>query len=255
MVTPPGRVRAATEWMDLPRQDTNELARALRDLAWVNRWLGGSRLVCTKLASIVGGLSAPIRLLDVGSGYADIPRAMVRWARCRGLSLEVEGLDHHDQILALASQACQAFPEILIRQGDALALPYPDGSFDIVLASLILHHMEGQEQVALLRELYRVARHTVLVNDLRRGRWPYLITWASLRVASQSRLIHHDGPLSVRRGFLPEELQVLAREAGWARVQVSRHPFFRLALVGEKMKPQMHANGRKSFPEGSGDSS
>ena len=94
--------------------------------------------------------------------------------------------------------------------------------------------MEGEEQVRLLRELYRVASRAVVVNDLRRGRWPFLVTWAALHILSRNRLIHHDGPLSVRRSFLPAELLALARRAGWKRARVSRHAFFRLALVGEK---------------------
>ncbi|MBI4840745.1 MAG: methyltransferase domain-containing protein [candidate division NC10 bacterium] len=230
----PGRLVGATELMDLPGADQDELARTLKDLAWINRWLGGTRLIRTELPSLFYGLRGPIRILDVATGYADIPRAIIGWGRRRHLAIQVEGLDHHNEILQLARQASAAYPEIHLRQGDALALPYPDRSFDIVLASLILHHMEGEEQVRLLRELYRVARRAVLVNDLRRGRWAFLLTWASLHVVSRSRLIHHDGPLSVRRGFLPEELLALAGEAGWAGAHVSRHPFFRLALVGEK---------------------
>lgn len=229
-----GRLAGATELMDLPGADRDELARTLNDLAWINRWLGGTRLVRTELPPLFHGLRGPIRILDVATGYADIPRAIVSWGRRRRLAIEVEGLDHHDQILALARQASATSPEIRLRQANALDLPYPDGHFDVVLASLVLHHMEGEEQVRLLRELYRVARRAVLVNDLRRGRWAFLITWASLHVVSRSRLIHHDGPLSIRRGFLPEELLALAREAGWATAHVSRHSFFRLALVGEK---------------------
>lgn len=245
-----GRLVGATELMDLPGADRDELARTLEDLAWINRRLGGTRLVHTALAPLLHGLRGPIRILDVATGYADIPRAIVRWGRRRRLAIEVEGLDHHDQILALARQASATYPEIHLRQGNALDLPYPDGHFDVVLASLILHHMEGEEQVRLLRELYRVARRAVLVNDLRRGHWPFLLTWASLHVVSRSRLIHHDGPLSVRRGFLPGELSALAREAGWAGPRVSHHAFFRLALVGEKMKPQMDANERQTFSRG-----
>ncbi|HSC70352.1 MAG TPA: methyltransferase domain-containing protein, partial [Candidatus Methylomirabilis sp.] len=120
----------------------------------------------------------------------------------------------------------------------ALTLPYPDESFDVVLASLILHHSEGEAQARLLRELYRVARCAVVVNDLRRGRWPFLVTWMSLRLVSRSRMIHHDGPLSIRRGFLGTELLALAREAGWVQARVSHHPFFRLALVGEKPRQE-----------------
>ncbi|MBI3084805.1 MAG: methyltransferase domain-containing protein [candidate division NC10 bacterium] len=168
--------------MDLPGADQDELARTLEDLAWIHRWLGGIRLVRTELPPIFHGLRGPIRILDVATGYADIPRAIVRWGRQRHLAIKFEGLDHHDQILALARQASATSPEIRLRQANALDLPYPDGHFDVVLASLVLHHMEGEEQVRLLRELYRVARRAVLVNDLRRGRWAFLITWASLHV-------------------------------------------------------------------------
>lgn len=234
MVMGPDRLAGAIELMELPDADPDELARTLNDLAWINRWLGGMRLIHAHLPSFLDGPAAPIRILDVGTGYGDIPRAIARWGRRLGLPVEIEGVDHHDRILALARQASATYPEIRIRQGDAMALPYPDGSFDVVLASLILHHMEGERQVQLLRELSRVARRAVLVNDLRRGYWPFVVTWASLRVISRSRFIHHDGPLSVRRGFLPEELLALAGKAGWERARVSRHAFFRLALVGEK---------------------
>lgn len=245
MVTAPARLLGAIELMDRPDVDLGELSRTLEDLAWINRWLGGTRLVRGRLESLFATLPSPIRILDVATGNADIPRAIARWGRRHDLRIQIEAVDSHAQILALARQASQAYAEIHIRQGDALNLPYRDGSFDVVLASLILHHMEGERQVRLLGELYRVARVAVVVNDLRRGRWPFLVTWGSLRLVSRSRIIHHDGPVSVRRGFLAEELLALAREAGWARARVSRHAFFRLALIGEKptnQQQQMDAN-------------
>jgi 2-polyprenyl-3-methyl-5-hydroxy-6-metoxy-1,4-benzoquinol methylase len=238
--------------MDRADVDPGELSRTLADLAWINRRLGGTRLVLAHLAFLLSTQSTPIRILDVGTGYADVPRAVVRWARRRDLPIEIEAVDSHDQILELARHASRRYPEIHVRHADALNLAYPDGWFDVVLASLILHHTEGEAQVRLLRELYRVARHAVVVNDLRRGRWPFLATWASLRLLSRSRIIHHDGPLSVRRGFVPGELSALARLAGWVQARVSRHAFFRLALVGEKpteKQPQMNANDCNAHPE------
>lgn len=234
MVMGPDRLAGAIEMMDLPDADPAELARTLSDLAWINRWLGGVRLIRAHLPSLLDGTGASIRILDVGTGYADVPRAIARWGRRWGLPVEIEGVDHHEQIVRLARQRSTAYPEIRIRNADALSLPYREGSFDIVIASLVLHHMEGEDQVRLLRELYRVARRAVLVNDLRRGYWPFVVTWASLHVLSRSRLILHDGPLSVRRSFLRAELLALARRAGWERARVSHHAFFRLALVGEK---------------------
>lgn len=234
MVKGPDRVAAAIEWMDLPEADGDERARALCDLARINRLFGGTRLILHHLASLLPGLPSPVRILDVATGYADIPRVIARWARRHGLRAEIVGLDHQAKIVELAAQASRQYPEISLRVGEARALPYPNQSFDIVLASQVLHHMEGDDPVRLLRELYRVARRAVLVGDLRRGRCPFLVTWVGLRLISRSRLIHHDGPLSIRRGFLDKELEALAGQAEWTRVRVSRHPFFRLALIGEK---------------------
>ena len=246
MVKGPDRLLGAQELMDLPDADPGELAHTLTDLAWINRWLGGMRLIRAHISSLLEETVASVRILDVGTGYADIPRAILRWGRRWGLPIEIEAVDHHEQIVRLAQEASAAYPEIRIRRGDALSLPYPEGSFDVVLASLVLHHMEGEDQVQILRELYRVASHAVLVNDLRRGYWPFVVTWASLHALSRSRLILHDGPLSVRRAFLPEELLALAREAGWTRTRVSRHAFFRLALVGEKSQRQTRPENPQS---------
>ncbi len=105
MVRAPGRLAGAIERMDLPHADPAELHRALRDLARINRWFGGTRLVLRHLAPFLGGRGRPVRILDVGTGVADVPRAIARWARRRALAVEIEGLDHNDQILALAREA------------------------------------------------------------------------------------------------------------------------------------------------------
>ncbi len=231
MVKPPARLVGAFELMEAPDADPTELAQALRGLAGINRFLGGLRVIRGQLAPLFSGSSAPLRILDVGTGFADIPRALVRWARHGRCPLEVVAVDRHARILELARRACTGYPEIRLHRADALALPFRDGSFDVVLASLALHHLEGSDPIRCLRELDRVARRAVIVNDLRRGRWPFVVTWASLHVLSRSRFHHHDGPVSIRRGFLPDELRDLALAAGWKDPRVSRHAFFRLALV------------------------
>ncbi len=234
MVTPPGRLVGASELMESPDVELRELGQALRGLEGINRSLGGLRLIRSQLAPLLPVSPAPLRILDVGTGFADIPRALVRWARRGGFPVEVEAVDRHAGILELAGRACAGYPEIRLHRADALALPFPDGSFDIVLASLILHHMEGSDPIRFLREVDRVACRAVIVNDLRRGRWPFVVTWASLRLLSRSRIHHHDGPVSIRRSFLPQELLDLALAAGWTDPRVSRHAFFRLALVERK---------------------
>jgi SAM-dependent methyltransferase len=234
MVTTAPRLIGVAEWMDRPDLAPAELERALRTLARVNRVFGGTRAVLRHLPYLSGALPPPLRVLDVGSGYADIPRAIVRWARRRRRPIEITALDRHVGTLAVAARACAMYPEIRVCDGDALALPFPSASFDLVLASQILHHMEGTEPIRFLRELARVARHGILVHDLRRGVWPHAVTWAALHVISRSPVIRHDGPLSIQRAYLPAELDALARAAGWRAPRVVRHAFFHLALLEER---------------------
>ncbi len=231
MVIAPARLTGVVEWMDRAEVDPTDLARTLRDLAWINRHFGGTRTALQHLLPLLTGLVPPILILDVGTGYADIPRAVVRWARRRGIAVRLEAIDHHTGVCSEAARACARFPEIRIREGNALALPYLDQSVDVVLASLILHHMEGEEPVRFLRETRRVARHGIVVSDLRRGVCPFLATWLALHVVSGNPLIRHDGPMSIRRGFRGSELLALARAAGWTAPHLFRHAFFRLALV------------------------
>jgi ubiquinone/menaquinone biosynthesis C-methylase UbiE len=228
------RLNGAEELMDLPGVDRGELAGALRGLAQVNRFLGGARAVLAELPPLVDGLPGPVRILDVATGFGDIPRAIVRWARRRRLPVEVECLDRNPESLELAAAASASFPEMRFTRGDALSLPHPAESFDVVLSSLFLHHLEGDEPVRFLREMLRVARRGALVNDLRRGRWPFLATWISLHLMSRNRYILYDGPISIRRSYREPELRELAEAAGWRGARVKRHAFFRQVLTVRK---------------------
>ncbi len=231
MVTP-SRLTGVSELMDRPDVDAGDLARTLGELARVNRAFGGVGVVLRYIRRWARHGPAPIRILDVGTGFADIPRAIVDWARRTGVVVRVVAVERHPTARQIAGRASGAYPEIQVQEGDALALPYSPSSFAIAFASQVLHHLEGPDTVQMLKELRRVATH-VLVSDLRRGTMPYVVTWTALRIFSRDALIRHDGPLSIQRGFLPIELRELARAAGWRAPRVTRHAFFRLALTDD----------------------
>ena len=69
----------------------------------------------------------------------------------------VYGLDVDPQVLDIARRkAGQAGETIILQQGTATCLPYPDGSFDRVFTSLMLHHLTRQDKQQMLREAFRV---------------------------------------------------------------------------------------------------
>jgi hypothetical protein len=70
------------------------------------------------------------------------------------------------------------------------------------------------DAVAVLAEMARVARRGVVINDLRRGILPYLVTTAVTLALTRSSYTRHDGPASARRSYTLRELDELLHAAG-----------------------------------------
>jgi ubiquinone/menaquinone biosynthesis C-methylase UbiE len=216
---------SADELMDDPAVDETELAANFTDIELANRCFGGIAPVEREVFAREGE-----RLLDVACGSGDIPRALLRAAGRRGRNLSIVALDRSDTVLAIARRRSGDDPRLSFVSGDGTALPFPDASFDLVTCNLALHHFEPPSAVALLRELRRVARASVLVSDLRRSLAGYAAARAYVALLCRNRLTKHDGPLSVRRAYTPAEALELARQAGWKNPRVARRAFFRMML-------------------------
>jgi len=204
------------EIMDDPGRPASEFAAAYRELEAINRYLGGVRAVRRFLPP-----GTPASILDVAAGGCDVGEALARQGPWRVVSLDsnLEGLRRARATLAVG--------------GDAFALPFPDGAFDLVTASLFFHHLSDEDCVRALRSMHRVARRAVIVNDLHRSRVAHASIVGLTALFSRSPMVRHDGPLSVRRAFRPRELAEVARRAGVGG-RVHRSFPYRLVLVVEK---------------------
>ena len=138
------------------------------------------------------------------------------------------GVDSRPEVLAAAAVATPGLPttdglELLVVDGRSL--PYPDRSFDVAHASLVLHHLAPDEAVTLLREMGRVARLGVVVNDLDRSRLGWVGAWLLGHLLTANRYTRHDAPLSVRRAYKPDEMAAMLRQAGLTPVRTVRGAF------------------------------
>jgi ubiquinone/menaquinone biosynthesis C-methylase UbiE len=99
-------------------------------------------------------------------------------------------------------------------QADGLCLPFHARTFDVVLCSTMLHHLDWQQGIALLQSMAAVARYGVVVNDLVRS-WPsYYAARLILSLMACHAVTRHDGPLSVLRAYSVKEVREMARLAG-----------------------------------------
>lgn len=220
------------ELLDEEGHDPRELIRSLELVDGVNRWLGGRRALRRHLEPLDGG-GRRLRVLDVGCGAGHALLALrAAWAGPGRAGLLV-GVDRHPEIASLAGENVDDAERVVVVRADALRLPFATGAFDLAICTLTLHHFSGDDAVGVLREMARVSRLRVLVNDLERHVLNYVAARIlALTVWRRSPVTRHDGPLSVRRSFTRSELLRLGEEAGLEDVRVRRHFPFRLVLEG-----------------------
>jgi ubiquinone/menaquinone biosynthesis C-methylase UbiE len=224
------------ELMDRPGVDEASLREELQILEDTNLRFGGHQLALHYVRNLVDSTrNEPLRILDLGTGAADIPRVIAGWLRKRNRPVSITAVDRNPGVLRLASEWSREWPEIQFEEHDLLALPYPPGSYDLVMCSLALHHFTSADAVKVLRRVHELARVGYIINDLRRN---WLTIWTTeilARTVMQSGIARNDGPQSSRAAFTIEELRRMARDAGMTNFRVRRHHLiFRMVLEGRK---------------------
>ena len=204
--------------MDDLGQPEHEFAAAYRELEIINKWLGGVRAIERFLPA---SQESNLLLLDVAAGACDVSEALIRKRRCRIVTLDIN--------MRGLKLARHSWPVV----GDAFELPFRDGAFDVVMASLFFHHLSNEGCARVLAQMWRIAKRRVLVNDLHRHAVAYFSIRVLTTLFSRSRMVRNDGPVSVRRAFRPLELLEIARRAG-VPARVHRSFPYRLVLVAEK---------------------
>ena len=190
----------------------------------MNRWLGNRGRLLAAVRPFLDASARP-SLLDVGCGSADVPL----WIAAQvDRPVEVVGVD----LKPLHLQAAEGPLRGVV--ADVHALPFADDRFDVVTASLFLHHFDEQALPALLRGLYALARRAIVVNDLRRARVPYVFGKAVFPLLFKSRVSVEDGLISIRSSFREADLRAAFAAAGVPSVRIQRTWPYRLLAVAEK---------------------
>lgn len=216
------------EWMDVAETATPELERDLRNLESLNRRFGAHQLVLDYLTPVLRR-GQPLRIVDLGTGGADIPRAVVTRARESGCPVTVTAVDRQQATLDIAEKFSAGFPEIRLVRADFLN--FDEGTlYDVVLCNLVLHHLEETDAIRLLRRCRELTRGAALVSDLRRSRLAQAGIFAVTELFYREPMTRHDARLSAERAFSYPELHKLAVAAGWWGFRHRRAPFFRQVM-------------------------
>lgn len=224
------------ELMDRPDVNKDWLREELETLQRLNRF-GGHRLMVRYIDHLLDSRKIEeISVLDLATGAADVPRAIVAWARKRRMPIRVTAVDGNEEVLRSAREWCRDWPEIHLDQHNLIALPYGPRSFDIVLCSLALHHFTNEDAVRILGRMNDISRVGFVLNDLQRNWFTIWTAELLARTLMRSPIVANDGPQSFRAAFTVRELRSMASEAGMKNFRLRRHQgIFRMVLSGSKL--------------------
>jgi len=228
------------EEMDGPCSYEN-LRGCLRHLAIVNRITRAHRPILRWLNQVAEARrrtsprAAPLKIVDVGCGYGDMLRRIERWARRRGVAVELVGIDVNAHSVRAAHEATSATSDIQWVDGDVYCRP-ETAEADVFTLSGVTHHLSEPEIVRLLARMERASRVGWFIADLHRKPVPYRVFNLFMRGPWWHPYIHPDGLASIRRSFLAEDWVRMCAAAGLdaGAVEIREHRPARLCV--ERMK-------------------
>lgn len=213
------------ELLDSDAGTPAEVAASLADLWWINRWFGGIGTTVRMIDEVARRTgSTALSLLEVAAGAGDVPRTSRTRLSQRGVQVEVTLLDRSAAHVGNAGRSVV---------GDALTLPFREGSFDLVSCCLFTHHLSPAHLAQFANEGLRVCRRALLINDLIRHPLHLVMVYAGLALY-RSRLTRHDAPASVRQAYTVAEMAGILGQTEATRVEIVRHYLFRMGAIAWK---------------------
>lgn len=213
-----------SEWMDEPCS-YEDFRACLVDLEQVNRLTVAYRPTLRWLDALPRRGNEPLHIVDVGCGGGGMLRQVERWAKRRGVAVRLTGIDLNPYAARAAREMTAGSSTIAWWTGDAFSYA-PSAPVDVVISSLFTHHLPDAEIVRFLAWMEGTARRGWFINDLHRERAPYHGFQLLAKVMRWHRFVQHDGPVSIRRAFQPEDWERYLKLAGVAletvRVQTFR---------------------------------
>jgi SAM-dependent methyltransferase len=157
----------------------------------------------------------PVHIVDVGSGGGDMLRRIHGWAQERNFPVVLTGIDLNPDAVQ-AARAATIPGTVTYLTGRAQEFQ-PAAGIDIVISSLLTHHLEDRQIVDFLGWMESVARIGWFINDLHRMAFPYYGFKLLAAFSGWHRFVKNDGAVSILRSFREEDWLRLCDAAGLPR--------------------------------------
>ena len=195
------------ELMDDLNLDEATLRKALKDIANVNRLLGGNNITLKAIDEVVSRQpNKEFTILDVGCGAGAMLRQVADFCRKKDYNVKLIGVDMNPKSLTIAETYSSEYPKITYKQLDIFKADEELVETDILLCTLTLHHFDCMDIVRFLKRFEQITRDQIIINDLQRSTLAYVLFSGFSRIFLKTRIARIDGLISIQRGFLKKDL-------------------------------------------------
>jgi SAM-dependent methyltransferase len=214
---------------DIPFED---IERNMRELDFINTWLGGHAISVNGLKQLIKGRKR-VTICEIGCGGGDNLRVLSRYCRRRHIEVRVIGIDSNAFCIKVAREKWKEGNAQWVHS-DYRSVLFGENRPDIIFSSLFCHHFTDEELVFMLSWMGSGAKVGWYINDLQRHPVAYYaIRWLTGWL-SGSYLVKNDAPLSVLRGFTRREWEGLLRKAGVTPWSIRWKWAFRWLIVSRR---------------------
>jgi 2-polyprenyl-3-methyl-5-hydroxy-6-metoxy-1,4-benzoquinol methylase len=224
---------SALEIMDDLEFHEEVVFQTLRELDFINQWLGGNAVTLEAVENIWRTIpkEKTISIADLGCGSGEMLRLISKKADQQNRKVQLTGIDANPHITDYAQNHSRDFDNIHFTTLNIFFEEFQKLDYDIILATLFLHHFSDDELVILFASLKKQSKIGIIVNDIHRHSLAYYsIKWLT-SLFSKSSMVKYDAPLSVLRAFTRKELQSILKKAGIENYKLKWKWAFRWQLI------------------------
>lgn len=222
---------AEKEKLDNLSLNGEPLHKALKSLAWVNRWLGNHSSTIKAIHNICKKENKPLKIIDLGCGGGDLILAVAKFLQKKGIAFSIIGIDGNSNTIEYAAEKCSGFPEISFQQADILAPEFKLNECDILMSSHFVYHFSEKELADFINKNLSATTVCFIFSELERSRLAYLLFKYFSFFMPLSRLAKQDGLRAIKRSFTKKEWLSVLNQAGVSVFSLRRIIFFRLQVI------------------------
>ena len=242
---------------ELPPDDPSAI-HSRRDLRRINAWMRNHAIMANALQTAVNG-QTPKQITELGAGDGDfllrvarrlssfgVPsrtspdgpnrpkpglRATGAWNEVKVTLLDRQKIVTPQTLAAFASLGWRA--EAVV--ADVFDWPQTPAPAEIVVANEILHHFDDARLAGLLRVIAG-RTHLFIAIEPSRAPWPLFCSRLLWAIGCNS-VTRHDATVSVRAGFVREELSALWPDKRNWQLTEQRASWFSHLFIAQKVRP------------------